>query len=242
MGNPYTLSLLFDKKNREVLYSDLSLWMLILSNLLTILWALIEGWSVGLVMWSYWCHSVSIGILWFFKILCLKNFSTKDVEIPIGRPAAPTTSTKIQVAVFFVIHYGIFHWGYSNGLRTFFPSIRRDAVLPIAVVFFVTQCFSFFYNRKWDEAPKSNIGTVMLFPYLRIIPMHLSFILGGFVVSEIGGTSSSRIIMVIFMLLKTFADIFTHAAERRGFGAKARSLRRHASRRRIKARTATLHP
>jgi len=36
--------------------------------------------------------------------------------------------------------------------------------------------------------------------------MYLSFILGGFVVSMIGGTFSSRIIMVIFMLLKTFAD------------------------------------
>jgi len=61
----------------------------------------------------------------------------------------------------------------------------------------------------------------MLFSYLRIIPMHLSFILGGFMVSKIGGTFSSKIIMVIFMLLKTFADTFTHAVERRDFGDKA---------------------
>lgn len=242
MGNPYNLSLILSTKNRKLLYADLSLRMLILANLLTIIWAVIEGWSVGLVMWSYWSHSVSIGILWFFKILCLKDFSTKDVEMPIGRAVAPTTSTKIQVAVFFAVHYGIFHWAYLNGLRTFFPSITRDIILPIAAVFFVCQCFSFFYNKKWEEAPKSNIGTVMLFPYLRIIPMHLSFIIGGFVVSEIGGRFSSRIILVIFMLLKTFADVFTHAVERRGFGDKARSLRPRASSRRAKTRTAALRP
>ena len=40
-------------------------------------------------------------------------------------------------------------------------------------------------------------------------------------VSKIGGTFSSKIIMVIFMLLKTFADTFTHAVERRDFGDKA---------------------
>ena len=172
-------------------------------------------------MWSYWSHSVSIGILWFFKILCLKDFSTKGVEIPVGKPVAPTTSTKIQVAMIFFLHYGFFHLAYSGGLRAVFPSIKRATVLPIAVVFFLCQCFSFFYNRKWKSRRKLNIGTMMLFPYLRIIPMHLSFILGGFVLSMIGGTFSSKVVLVIFMLLKTFADVYMHAVEHRGFGDKA---------------------
>jgi hypothetical protein len=242
MGNPYNLSLLFGRTNRKVLYSDLSVWMLVLSNLLTIIWAIVEGWSVGVVMWSYWSQSVSIGILWFFKILCLKDFSTEGIEIPVGRPVAPTTSGKIECALSFIAIYGLAHYMYSGGLRIVFPSVTRDAILPIAILFFLCQCFSFFYNRKWKEAQKSNMGNVMLFPYLRIIPMHLSFIVGGFVVYMIGGTFSSRIVLVIFMLLKTFADVYMHAVERRGFGDKTRSLRRRASARRAKARSVPLGP
>jgi len=218
MSNDYRLSHIISSKNRKLLYSDLSLWVLFLSNLITIIWALIEGWSVGMVMWSYWSHSVSIGILWFFKILCLKDFSTKGVEIPTGRPVAPTTSGKIQCALFFLTHYGLAHYVYSGGLGIVFPSIKRAAVLPIAAVFFVCQCFSFFYNRKWKVKQKPNIGTMMLFPYIRIIPMHFSFILGGFVLSVIGGTFSSKFVLVIFMLLKILADVFMHAVEHRGFG------------------------
>ena len=41
-------------------------------------------------MWSYWFQSVSIGLLWILKILCLKDFSTEGVEIPVGTPMAPT--------------------------------------------------------------------------------------------------------------------------------------------------------
>ena len=220
MSNAYDLSHLFGSKNRKLLYSDFSLWTLLLSNLITIIWALIKGWSTGMVMWSYWSHSVSIGILWFFKILCLKDFSTEGIEIPVGRPVAPTTSGKIECALSFIAIYGLAHYMYSAGLRIVFPSITRAALLPIAILFFLCQCFSFFYNRKWEETQKSNMATVMLFPYIRIIPMHLSFIVGGFVIYMTGTTFASKVVLVIFMLLKTFADVYMHAVERRGFGCQ----------------------
>lgn len=218
MSNPYDLSHIFSDKNKKLLYSDLSLQALIISNLITIIWSLIAGWSAGMVMWSYWSHSVSIGILWLFKILCLKDFSTKGVEIPIGRVLAPTTSAKIECALVFLIHYGFAHFAYAKGLQILFPAINRAAVLPIAILFFLCQCFSFFYNRKWESKKKTNIGNMMIFPYIRVIPMHLSFIIGGYVVYLIGGTFSSRIVLVIFMMLKTFADVFMHNVEHRGFG------------------------
>jgi len=216
----YDLSHIFCDENKKLLYSDLSLQALLLSNLITIIWSLIAGWSAGMVMWSYWYHSVSIGILWSLKILYLKDFSTKGVEIPVGTKLAPTTFTKIECAFVFLLHYGFFHFAYAKGLQILYPAIDPAVVLPIAVLFFLYQCFSFFYNSKWEAKHKPNIGTVMLFPYIRIIPMHLSFIIGGYVVYLIGGTFSSRIILVIFMLLKTFADAYMHAAERRGFGDK----------------------
>ena len=218
MSNDYSLSHIISSKNRKLLYSDLSLRVLFLSNLITIIWALIESWSVGMVMWSYWSHSVSIGILWFFKILCLKDFSAKGVEIPTGRLVKPTTSGKIQCALSFLAFYGFFLYVYSCGLGVLFPSIKRAAVLPIAAVFFVCQCFSFFYNKKWKVKRKPNIGNMMAFPFIRIIPMHFSILISGFVIGFIGGTFSSKSVLVIFMLFKTLADVFMHAVEHRGFG------------------------
>ena len=51
---------------------------------------------------------------------------------------------------------------------------------------------------------KPNLGTIMMYPYLRIIPMHLAIIFGS-MVSGLG--------LIIFMGLKTFADAGTHMIE-----------------------------
>ena len=217
MASTYKPSVLFSPRNRKSLYSDWSFRLLILSNLIIIIWALIEGWSVGFVMLIYLSQNFAIGAFWFLKILSLKEFSTKKFTIN-DKPVDPTTETKLQVAFIFLIHYGMFNVMYSLGLRSIFPDIRLVAIYPFAIIFFAYQCFSFFYNKKWESKKKPNIGSLMFFPYIRILPMHLSFILGGYCVSLIGGTFSSRIVLGIFMLLKTFADVYIHAVERKGFG------------------------
>jgi hypothetical protein len=217
MASTYKPSVLFSPGNRKSLYSDWSFRLLILSNLIIIIWALIEGWSVGFVMLAYLSQNFAIGAFWFLKILTLKEFSTKDFTIN-EKPVGPTIETKLQVAFIFLVHYGMFNVMYSLGLKTIFPDIKLAAIFPIAIIFFVYQFFSFFYNKKWDIKKKPNIGSLWFFPYIRILPMHLSFIVGGYCVSLIGGTFSSRVVLAIFMLLKTSADVYMHAVERKGFG------------------------
>lgn len=80
--------------------SDLSLWALIGSNLVTIVWALIANWSLAVIIWVYWVQSVTIGILWFFKILSLKEFSTKGFKIN-ERSVEPTRAKKKSNSVLF---------------------------------------------------------------------------------------------------------------------------------------------
>jgi len=204
------------KSGKKHFHSDLSLWALIASNLIVIIWALIEKWSLGVIMWVYWSQSVTIGILWFFKLLTLKEFSTKDLKIN-DRPVEPTTATKIQMATFFPLHYGGFHFGYALFLCTLFKSVKIWPILFMAGVFLIYQCFSFFYNRKWEDKQKPNIGKMMLFPYARIIPMHLTIIFGGILS---GGTFAGKTTLALFMLLKTFADVIMHVVEKKGFGDK----------------------
>ena len=125
-----------------------------------------------------------------------------------------------QVAFIFLVHYGMFHVCYGGGLSSMYQDIKPATVLPLAFLFFAYECFSFFYNKKWDDKTKPNIGKLMFFPYIRIFPMHLSFMAGGYFIYLFGGTFSSRAMLAIFMLIKSAADIYMHAVERQGFADK----------------------
>lgn len=190
-------------------YSDSSFWALIVSNLIVIAWALLDGWSLAIIMWVYWSQSVFIGIFWFFKILALKDFSTKGFKIN-GRSVKPTKKTKNETAIFFLIHYGFFHIVYSIFLGGKFRSVPIFQLLVSAGIFFTYQCYSFFYNKKWEAKRKPNIGTMMFFPYARIIPMHITIIIA---FSDWGQQQA----LALFLFLKLLADMVMHVVERRGF-------------------------
>lgn len=193
-------------------YSDTSFWALIASNLIVIAWALLEGWSLAILMWVYWSQSAIIGAFWFFKILSLKDFSTKGFKIN-DQSVEPTKATKIQTAIFFLFHYGFFHFGYLIFLGEKFKFMPTFQLLMAASVFFVYQCYSFFYNRKWEAKGKPNIGTMMFFPYARIIPMHLTIL---FAFSNWGQQQA----LALFLFLKLLADVVMHVVERKGFADK----------------------
>lgn len=204
------------RNGKKHFHSDLSLWALVVSNIIVVVWALIERWPLAMILWVYWSQSVIIGILWFFKILTLKEFSTKGFKIN-EQAVEPTTGTKVQTAFFFLAHYGFFHFIYAIFLSGDFKTVRLWPILFMAGVFFVYQFFSFFYNRKWEDKRKPNIGKMMLFPYARIIPMHLTILFGGILS---GGTFAGKVPLALFMLLKTFADVIMHVVEKKGFGDK----------------------
>lgn len=95
----------------DILRVDLSIWVLLASNLAAIIWAQIAAWQLGTVMWVYWTQSVGIGVLWFFKILTLREFSTEGFTMN-ERSVQPTIETRNRTAFFFLFHYGFFHVGY----------------------------------------------------------------------------------------------------------------------------------
>ena len=205
---------MLEKDLRRLLWSDLSFWALVASNLLVIVWAVIENWPPAVIIWVYWSQSVIIGILWFTKILCLRRFSTKDYTVN-DKPVQPAKETKIRTAFFFLAHYGLFHFFYAFFLFDSFRPPRTRPLLVMGGIFLLYQCFSFFYNRKWDDKQTPNIGRLFVFPYARIVPMHLTILLGGILT---GGKFGGWTTLVLFMLLKTVADVLMHVMERRGFG------------------------
>ncbi len=191
-------------------FGDLSLLSLLCSNAATIFFAITENWNLSTVMWVYWFQSVIIGFFNFVRILGLKEFSTEGFKIN-GKPAAPTQQTKFFTAFFFLIHFGIFHLVYfifllTGAMTKIYGSTPGTTELKYigltAVLFFLNHLFSYFYNKPRDTK-KQNIGSLMFYPYARIIPMHLTIILG----FKFGN------VLPLFLVLKTFADLVMHIME-----------------------------
>jgi len=169
--------------------------------------ALREGWNVTFLLWIYWSQSIIIGLFNFIRILQLKEFSTKGVKL-FGKFADPTIQTKIRSAIIFLLYYGLFCLFSSMAIRDYAPgtisSHELTFIYSASLLFFLNHLFSYIYNRPRD-AQKQNIGTLVFFPFVRIIPMYLIFVFAPIF--------SLGVALPLFLLLKTFADALMHIAE-----------------------------
>lgn len=199
-----------NKKLQRNPFGDLSLWFLLFSNIATIFFAITENWNLSTILWVYWFQSITIGFFNFVRILRLKESSTEGFTIN-GRPAQLTQGIKLFIAFFFLFHFGLFHFIYlifllSGIITKAYGNTPNSAevkyILLTALIFFINHLFSYFYNKPRDTR-KQNIGSLMLYPYARIIPMHLTIILGPL----FGGA------LPLFLILKTFADAIMHVVE-----------------------------
>jgi hypothetical protein len=207
----------------ESLSRDRSVTWLLLSNLLTLVLAVWQHWDVAELLWIYWGQSVIIGYFNVHRILGLGHFSTEGFQIN-NRPVKPTRATQRQTALFFALHYGIFHVGYLVFLlddARIGGGFARVSVALCILVFYFTHRFSWRYHQMREAGRVPNIGHIMFFPYVRIIPMHLTILLGGLV------SGSNPVALALFLLLKTGADIAMHVIQH----AMARGDLRRASRR-----------
>jgi hypothetical protein len=186
-------------------YTDLSFWILLFSNSVTIGYAVVEVWPLTTIMIVYWVQSIIIGSFNVVRILSLKTFSTEGFYVD-GRSVQPTEKTKKSTASFFGLHYGFFHFIYGVFLLQDLTGVNLQYVLFGGFIFFVDHLFSFKYNQKRDERKIQNIGRLMFFPYARIIPMHLVILASGVFAS---GTAS----LFLFLVLKTAADVVMHIVE-----------------------------
>ena len=207
-----------------------SLYLLCFANLLTVFFALQQNWSILDILFIYWSQSVIIGFFNFFKILSLKNYSVKGFKMN-GRTPPANRATKIQVALFFSFHYGFFHFGYLIFLLSFLGGDPRSAlgdsipyILLAILTFFINHLISFWTSRSELEDGR-NIGTLMFRPYARIIPMHLIIIIFGAVLSS-GNISATKyfFILLVFLFLKTIADVMMHLSEHKNLKIKLKLI------------------
>lgn len=159
--------------------ADGSVWALLLVNAATLVVALLDRWDAVALMAAYCAQSVTIGVSNVFRILGLDRFSTEGLKVN-NRPVDPTAATKRRIGGFFAVHYGVFHAGYFVFLLI---EAKRAVIFDgwfraCAIAFALNHWWSYRYNHELDRQGLPNIGTLMFTPYLRIMPMHATIVLG----------------------------------------------------------------
>jgi len=175
-------------------------------NLGVILFAVKEQWQLPTILAIYLVQSVIIGIFQAKKMLDLKEFSTDGLKLN-NHSVEPTRATQWKVVLFFLLHYGIFHFVYAG----FILSAGRPNGLDVLVAggaFFANHLFSYVMNRNRPRKKLPNIGSMMFFPYVRIVPMHVFIVFGAL-------TAGPQFGLVFFLILKTLADGAMHFIEHR---------------------------
>ena len=209
--------------------SDNATLGIVASNVLTLLTAWWQDWPLVLMLWPYWCQSLVIGWYARKRILALGKFSTEGFRIN-DQAVLPTQETQRRTANFFAVHYGLFHLVYffflvvmsamtgpaadaGGGVQSVAPSFGRLRgsdfllILGLSIAFWFSHRASFREHVEADLRREPNIGTLMFVPYLRVIPMHLTIILGMGMGEGLG--------RLLFGGLKTVADVLMHKIEHR---------------------------
>ncbi|MBX4198404.1 hypothetical protein KW782_03665 [Candidatus Parcubacteria bacterium] len=193
----------FDFKKYYPDLRDPSTLSLILSNILTIVLAIVQNWDFLTTLLVYWSQSVIIGFFCYLRMRSLKNFTTEGLTFN-GIPVPEGTSSRNMVASFFAFHYGIFHILYFFFI-SFFAYLGAEIDMKHvgigALIFFLNHLYSYLYNRRKVSTKKENIGYIMFFPYLRVIPMQFTIVFG--------------LPLPLFLVLKSAIDVVMHTIDQK---------------------------
>lgn len=193
-------------------FNDPTTWSLLFTNLVVIFFAIIQKWNIFELMLIYWIQSVIIGIFNILRLMAIRNYTTQGLSAIKGFKDTETPSLwlNLRIAGFFFLHYGTFHLVYFMFLVGFIHSkhVALDPKLLSlnAAMFFANHLYSFLYYLKQDQQ-QTNIAKIFFFPYARIFPMHLTFVLGAVLIMN---TQLSVYALLLFLSLKTAADLGMH--------------------------------
>lgn len=194
---------------RTVFRLNISTVILLIANIVTIVFAIIHRWDMGDVIWIYWAQSVIIGVFHIFHIMSLKQFSTEGYGLR-SQPIPATRSTQYQAATYFIFAYGLLHLAFFVFLKDMWivlPSMSAFILSIYILPFLATHGFSYLEDRREILHRKLNIWILTFYPFARVLPMWITLTLG------INYAKGSLLTLILFLILKTLADVIMHAVE-----------------------------
>lgn len=215
--------------------SPVAVSALVVANLFPLAGVLWFGWGVFDVLTVYWVESGIIGLLNVPKILLARGKNEDDSTFAAtinGRPldlSGPDRSTfvdgprvyaaNVPVAVFFVLHYGIFWivhgvfvlFGLPEFAGALVGRIDVGAALLGSAVMGASHGGSFVVNFVGREEYRDvSSAQQMSAPYRRVFVLHLTIVLGAFLVVSFG---SPVVLVALLVVLKTGFDVLAHLRE-----------------------------
>ncbi len=180
--------------------------VLVAVNLVPLIGVLFWGWDVAIILISYWLENGVIGLINVPKIMLAAQ----------GNSVMGTV-----LAGFFAVHYGGFWIGHGIfvffivGFATNGPSIqpidRGPQILLIALLLFLSHGISFLLNYVGRREYLNTTPMQQMFqPYGRLVVLHVTIILGAFLVIGLG---QPVLLVALLVLLKTMVDLFFHLRE-----------------------------
>ena len=197
---------------------------LLSANLVTIVYAIAGNWDAATVIFIYWAQNIIIG---FFTIATITGADTMAIKADLEArdrergenitldPRRVRTHQYI-LAVFFFIHYGLFHLAYYDFIINegiFGPVFFSDPGIWVSCgILFASHLYSFLFYRTRERQGEEYVNDAFMAPYFRIVPMHLIIGFGAMIILLLGilGITSTLPVLVLFLLLKTAADLAMH--------------------------------
>jgi uncharacterized protein DUF6498 len=191
--------------------SPASLIALVLANLIPLLGVLMGGWRLDQVMLLFWAES---GVIAFYTVLKMAV---------VGKWLA------LLAGPFFVAHFGAFMaihflfiyelfvrgprpWGPEPGAYEALAGVFAPLWPPLLALF-LSHGLSFginFLGRR--ESRSASLSGLMNAPYKRVVLMHVTIILGGWLVLLLKTPTPA---LALLVLLKIAADLRAHRSERK---------------------------
>jgi hypothetical protein len=156
------------------------------------------GWDVFEVLLVYWFENVAIGIAHAARLgICTR---TNRIKGGWGTTA------------FFAMHYGLFTLVHGIFVVSFFGilseglfGLEGGIVLPVISIF-AWQTLQLAFDATASEGFKGRDPTSMMFePYPRVFALHVTVIIGGFLIDVVGAPVWA---LAVLVAVKTISDVF----------------------------------
>lgn len=190
--------------------SKIALFSLVVANLIPLLGVLFANWDAFAIVLLFWAENLVIGFYNILKLACVKEQGGPGVVKTPG-------GLKYFFIPFFFLHYG----GFTAAHLVFILAIFQRQIgsaLSVGMLWpvfclFVSHGVSFVANfLAKGEYARTNLGTVMFQPYLRIGLIHCAVIAGGLGAAKWG---SPLPVLIVLVGLKVVLDVVLHLWEHR---------------------------
>lgn len=211
--------------------------VLVAINLGLVAGVLLFDWSVFDIVFLYWAENLVIGVINALKMLAanpdaqVQGQGGGDDTALAGWAAhhAKDLAAKLFLIAFFLVHYGGFCFGhgifvfalfneageFGDDLWSAVPALLTGGLGFSLALLAASHLYSFVTNYLMGgEFRRTSAQELMMRPYGRIIALHVTIIIGGFLAMAFG---DHLFMLVVLVVLKTFVDLAMHGRERQKY-------------------------